>query len=140
MENCMLVSAALSLLEDKYDPANHRVVCIAHSEAGLHSGIHLNSSGLDVCAESIAIANARLAGALTIDWIVSITLSGSGNGEPCVVTPCGNCRQLLIHYCPNAQVVIGMRDGELRSILAKELLPSPYVKPLYGTQMIRKPE
>jgi cytidine deaminase len=123
-----MVSAVAALLADRYDPANHRVACVVHTAKGFHYGIHLNSDGQDVCAESVAIANARIASSEQIDWIVSVRGPYVAPFSPKIVPPCGNCRQLLCTYCPDAQVIVAEDKGSFLSVAAKDLLPMPYVK------------
>lgn len=133
MDAPTLVRVARSLLAERYDAEDHRVVCIAHSASGFHRGLHLNSSGQDVCAEAIAIANALLLSNDPIDWIVSVTHSPIASPSTRIIPPCGNCRQLLHRYCPDAQVIVSERRETLIAVPAKRLLPHAYVKPQTST-------
>jgi cytidine deaminase len=45
-----------------------------------------------------------------------------------VLSPCGNCRQMLLDYAPEADVVY-MDGGGATSAKAKNLLPGAYVAP-----------
>ena len=40
-----------------------------------------------------------------------------------VITPCGNCRQLLIEYCPDIKVILNDYDNNLVKVGIKDLLP-----------------
>lgn len=48
--------------------------------------------------------------------------------EPAVTSPCGACREVLTWYAPGMRVLV--RDGtDVRVMLARELLPAPYIPP-----------
>ena len=40
-----------------------------------------------------------------------------------VLSPCGNCRQMLFEYCPNIKVIVNDDDGSLVKVKAADLLP-----------------
>ena len=42
-----------------------------------------------------------------------------------ILSPCGNCRQVLSDYMPEAYVIVS-QDGKVGKIKAKELLPLAY--------------
>lgn len=123
-----VLSVATNFLQARYDHARHRVASVAYWSGVFYYGLHLNSSGLDVCAEPVAIANALIAGSQSIELIVSVTAYQENPQDTLIIPPCGNCRQLLMDYCPTASVIVGQDNGNIVSMLAKDLLPWPYVK------------
>ncbi len=46
------------------------------------------------------------------------------DGHP-LLPPCGNCRQLIFDYSPDAAVILDL-EGELVKVSVRELLPAPY--------------
>jgi cytidine deaminase len=41
------------------------------------------------------------------------------------MSPCGNCRQLLLDYAPGLMVILAV-DGVVKKAAARDLLPGPY--------------
>ena len=71
------------------------------------------------CAESIALGSAVSAGESSFDCIVAVDKNGD------ILSPCGNCRQMLIDTAPDCRVIIMTEDGE-EKFTVKELLPYAY--------------
>ena len=40
-----------------------------------------------------------------------------------VISPCGNCRQMLFEYCPDIKVIVNDENGNLIKVKARDLLP-----------------
>lgn len=40
-----------------------------------------------------------------------------------VIAPCGNCRQMLLEYCPDIKVILNDDEGKLIKVGIKDLLP-----------------
>ena len=58
------------------------------------------------------------------DTIVAAHMKAPNN----VVSPCGNCRQMLFEYCPDINVIVNDENGQLVKVTARELLPYAYVE------------
>ena len=75
-----------------------------------------------ICAEAVALGEAVMAGD-TVDLVVAVRQPRPDEaGGPQVVSPCGLCRELLLDYAPEAEVIV---PGQGRVAL-RSLLPSPY--------------
>jgi cytidine deaminase len=74
------------------------------------------------CAEPIAIGAAISNGEREITSIVGV---GTDGESYYVMSPCGNCRQLLFDYAPDCMVIIP-HDGKVVKIPARELIPDAY--------------
>jgi cytidine deaminase len=122
-----LVRAAEELLIQHYREGWHHVACVLQCGSKLYPALHLDSSGYDVCAEPVAIANAVLAGESQFDRIVAVAAFDSVESTPRIVPPCGDCRQLLHKFAPDLRVLIDV-NGQLMSPKARDLLPYAYVK------------
>ena len=59
-----------------------------------------------------------------ITGIVAVRRKENGDGFR-IVSPCGNCRQLLVDYAPEA-IVLYAEPGELKMTRAMDLLPGYY--------------
>jgi len=56
------------------------------------------------------------------------TIVAVSNGDPTypVLSPCGNCRQLILDYTPKAEVIVRFSDGRLARLTAEESLPGSF--------------
>ena len=83
----------------------------------------MEACGYGPCAEPIAIGAAFTHGEKEIRAMVAVCKDGD---EYCVLPPCGNCRQLLLDYAPDAMVILndGGRYGKTQ---VRNLLPGAYV-------------
>lgn len=69
------------------------------------------------CAELVALAAARAAGATDLTHIVAVGNHGRG-----VKSPCGRDRQIFADHYPQLRVILSASGG-LISVLASDLLP-----------------
>lgn len=121
-----LLNTAISYIKDKYVANRHHVVCALVANGKTYMASHLDTvGGLDVCAEPIALSNAMADGNEDFEMLVTVAWDGNSDSTPWVITPCGNCRQVLNEYTPTLKVVI---DDTLKFTLVRDLLPYPYVK------------
>ena len=76
------------------------------------------SYGLTICAEQSAICSAITEGCR--DFVAIAVLSPS---EDDIITPCGNCRQVLAEFNDDIQVICANQKGDYKSFPLSELLP-----------------
>lgn len=116
-----LIEIALKCLNDNFDDGvyNHTVGCALLCKNGeIYKGV--NCDGIHgSCAEYITMGIAISNGEREFDTIVAV----HDKAPNCVVSPCGNCRQMLFEYCPNIKVVVNDENGNLIKVTAKDLLP-----------------
>ena len=119
-----LISIALKTLEKNFDDGvyHHTVASAIRCKDGkIYSGV--NCDGIHgSCAEYITIGMAISAGEREFDTIVA-THDKAINS---LLSPCGNCRQMLFEYCPNIMVILNNDDGEIIKVNIKDLLPFAY--------------
>ena len=72
-----------------------------------------------VGSEYITMGIAISAGEREFDTIVAAHEKAT-NG---VIAPCGNCRQMLVEYCPDIKVILNDDSGNLIKVGATDLLP-----------------
>lgn len=116
-----LIEAALEVLKRNFDDGvyNHTVGCALMCKNGkIYVGV--NCDGVHgSCAEYVTVGMAVSAGEREFETIVAV----NENAPNCVVSPCGNCRQMMLEYCPNIKVILNDSGGKLIKVRAKDLLP-----------------
>lgn len=117
-----LVEAAAEVIRANYEHPRHTVGAAVRGVSGaVYVGVNVESCGYGPCAEPIAIGAAVAAGEREFETIVAV--AGKAGGS--VLPPCGNCRQLLVDYAPNAHVIL-TRNGKLAKLRAGDLIPQAY--------------
>lgn len=122
-EDFDLIEKAKQIIHKNYDKKNnnHTVGAALRCKNGnIYVGVNVYTLH-GACAEMIALGNAITNGEREFDCIVAVRLY---DGDK-VLSPCGNCRQLLIDYMSNCDVIISA-DTELVKVEAKSLLPHAY--------------
>ena len=116
-----LINIALTKLESNYDEEkyNHTVGAAIRSKKGeIYSGV--NCDGIHgSCAEYITMGIAISKGEREFDTIVAVHNSFPNK----VIAPCGNCRQMMIEYCPDIKVILNDNENNLIKVGIKDLLP-----------------
>ncbi|NMP37704.1 MAG: cytidine deaminase [Clostridiales bacterium] len=116
-----LIKEGLNILEQNFDDGiyNHTVGCALLCRNGhVYKGV--NCDGIHgSCAEYITMGIAISAGERDFDTIVAVHEKHLN----CVISPCGNCRQMLFEYCPDIKVIVNDEYGELIKVKASDLLP-----------------
>ncbi|KPJ52057.1 hypothetical protein AMJ39_08720 [candidate division TA06 bacterium DG_24] len=118
-----LIRAASEAIERNYSDPRHTVgAAVLCSSGTIHVGVNVECCGYGPCAEPIAIGRAITEGEREIERIVAV----SGPSEPhSVLSPCGNCRQLLYDYAPECWVILP-QASRIVKIRARYLLPHAY--------------
>lgn len=122
----VLIEAATEVLRKNYHPLKHSVgAAILGASGRIYTGINIESSGFGVCAEPVALGAALANGERNLTAIVAVAKRESGF---IVLSPCGNCRQMILDYASEANVVYADENG-IAETKAKNLLPGAYVSP-----------
>jgi cytidine deaminase len=126
-EDQKLIEAARDALRRNYHPIRHTVgAAVLCSSGRIYTGINVEACGYGPCAEPIAIGAAFTSGERDILAIVAVR---KREDEYPVLSPCGNCRQLLVDYAPEAMVIFDC-DGQVVKARARDLLPGAYLSGL----------
>lgn len=121
-----LYEEARRLLLAAHHGVNHRVAAAMRGASGaIYLGLHIGSKRINVCAESSALANARIAQEESIHSVVAVSMDE--HGEPQVTNPCGVCRELLRNYGPETSVLVDA-GGEVGAVSLQDLLPYPWMR------------
>jgi len=92
-EDQKLIDAATDVIKRNYREPRHTVGSAILCESGkIFTGVNVDSCGYGPCAEPITIGVAISNGERAFKKIVAV----GGDGK--VMSPCGNCRQLLLDY------------------------------------------
>lgn len=119
-----LIKTAEDLLKSVYHKKRHVVAAALRTVDGqTYTGVNLDVSGYGPCAEPVAIGQAITSQARSVECIVAVAYKEE---QIIVISPCGNCRQLMFDYYPDALVIVPT-NGDLLKITTRELLPYPYI-------------
>ncbi|MBM2614387.1 dCMP deaminase [Actinoplanes sp. LDG1-06] len=115
------MNAARSALRTGGDGNIHTVAAaVLDEDDRVHVGLNLYHFTGGPCAELVALATARTAGARAPRLIVAVGDAGRG-----VLAPCGRDRQVLADYYPGIHVVVPTSEGTRIEPIAT-LLPHTY--------------
>jgi len=118
-----LIQAAVDVIRRNYDADRHQVGAAVRCASGqIYVGVNVESCGYGPCAEPVAIGAAISAGERQIVGIVAVW---GGDERYPLLSPCGNCRQMLVDYAPDAMVILE-QDGRPVKAQANSLLPLAY--------------
>ena len=118
-----LVRAAEEALRAGWVEGRHTVAAAVRTRGGaVYLGLNLNGTH-SPCAEPIALGAAVTRGDRAFETMVAV--QRRGDRYP-VLSPCGNCRQLLYDYAPRARVIVRFRDGRVARLTIEESLPAPF--------------
>lgn len=118
-----LVQAAVDVIRRNFQEDKHTVGAAVLCPSGrIYAGVNIDTVGYGPCAEPIAIGAAISHGERELSAIVAV--SGWNPSYP-VISPCGNCRQLLVDYAPDALIILRHNDKLLKT-KARNLLPNAF--------------
>lgn len=119
-----LVLAAQSAMASAYAPySGFRVgAALLGADGRTYIGCNVENSSYPagICAERSAVANAVVTGARSFSTIVVAT--EADHPTP----PCGICRQVLMEFAPDLQIVSVTSGGATARWTLRELLPAPF--------------
>lgn len=119
-----LAQAAAAARTAAYAPySNYQVGAAVEAGSGkVYTGCNVENAsyGLTVCAERTAIFKAVSEGETEIRAVAVITRDGA--------SMCGACRQVASEFGPEAYVVLGDVEGNLRETSVAQLLPGAFHK------------
>ncbi|MBD0741223.1 cytidine deaminase [Streptomyces sp. CBMA152] len=117
-----LVQAAADIARTRCRGDNHTMAAAGRARDGrIVTAVNVYHFTGGPCAELVLLGTAAAQGAYELDTIVAV-----GDRDRGVVPPCGRCRQVLLDYFPDIEVIVGARD-RLRTVSIADLLPESYV-------------
>jgi cytidine deaminase len=116
----LLVQAAIEVISRNFREERHTVGAAVLCASGkIYAGVNVESCGYGPCAEPIALGMAISQGERKFVTIVAV---GGANASYPLLPPCGNCRQMLWDYAPEAMVLLD-KEGTLIKVAIGELIP-----------------
>jgi len=117
-----LIQAAAHVARTRCRGENHTMAAAARARDGrIVTAVNAYHFTGGPCAELVLIGAAAAQGAYELDTIVAV-----GDRDRGVVPPCGRCRQVLLDYFPDLQVIVGA-GARTRTVRITDLLPESYV-------------
>ena len=121
MTDQALVELAFTMLEQSYVPYSKFPVgaALEGADGTIYTGCNEENAayGSTICAERTALVKAVSEGCRDF---ARIAVWGEGQ-DYCY--PCGACRQVLVEFAPDMEVLVGRMDGKYVSYRLRELLP-----------------
>ncbi|RPF55804.1 cytidine deaminase [Aquisalibacillus elongatus] len=122
MNEDKLMEQAKSMLQQAYVPYSRFPVgaALLTDDGKVYKGCNIENAAFPVscCAERVAIFKAISEGERNFNSMAVI----ANTDRP--VPPCGSCRQVMSEFFnQDMTVLIGNRDGEMKEVTVKELLP-----------------
>lgn len=120
-----LIESAREVIARNFDSEryNHTVGAALRCKDGtVYTGVNCDGNH-GSCAEYITMGMAISAGQREFDTIVAVHEDAPNH----VLPPCGNCRQMLIEYCPDIKVILNNDNYELVKVGIRDLLPFAYL-------------
>jgi cytidine deaminase len=119
-----MVRSASEMLARSGDGNNHTVAASLYADNGaIYNGMNLYHFTGGPCAEIVALA--RLVS--ESDGAKPLAIVAVADRERGVIAPCGRCRQILLDYCPEIQVVLKTEHG-IRAMPLTAILPYVYLR------------
>ncbi|HPE16937.1 MAG TPA: cytidine deaminase [Oscillospiraceae bacterium] len=122
-DDLALIEAARAAIRKNYDKTAclHTVgTAVRCANGNIYTGVNLYSIH-GACAEQVALGAAVTVGERDFACIVAVR---GEMGEE-ILSPCGNCRQILADYAPRCAVIVRDGAGPVK-MPASELLPFAY--------------
>jgi len=122
-EDNELIDAAVNVLKANYHPIRHQVGAALRASSGkIYSCVNVYSIGYAVHAEAAALGAAISAGER--EFISIVAVKKVDDNYP-IVSPCGNCRQLILDYANQSTVIFNFKGQSVKA-KASDLLPGAY--------------
>ena len=116
-----LIQKAMLAMQNSHSPYSHFKVgaCLVTSDGEYFFGTNVENAsfGGTICAERNAINQAVSSGKKNIVAIAIVSQSGD------YTYPCGLCRQSMVEFNPDMQIVVAKSEDDYKVYSASELLP-----------------
>jgi cytidine deaminase len=117
-----LIAKAMEAREKAHAPYSHFTVgaALLAKSGRVYTGCNVENAsyGLSICAERAAVFKAVSEGERDFEAIAVVTEKG--------VTPCGACRQVLMEFGEDIQVIVADEAGGYQVFGLPELLPEAF--------------
>ncbi len=110
-----LMDAATEVIKSNIDLVsfNHTVgAAVRCTNGNVYTGVNVYSNH-GACAEIIALGTAISRGERDFECIVAV----GGDHSDMIYSPCGNCRQFILEYAPDCEIIVSTEEGLKKSKL-----------------------
>ena len=118
-----LIAKAMAAREKAHVPYSDFAVgaALLAKSGRVYTGCNVENAsyGLSICAERTAVFKAVSEGERDFEAVAVVTENG--------VTPCGACRQVLMEFGEDIQVIVADETGGYRVFGLRELLPEAFI-------------
>jgi len=119
-----LVAAARDVARHSYSPYSHFAVgaALLGDDGGIYCGTNVENAsfGLSLCAERSAVSRAVAEGVTRFRALAVVT------DTDVPTPPCGACRQVLLEFGPELEVILAGRGEDVVLTTIAELVPHPF--------------
>ena len=119
-----LINKAIEASLNSYAPYSKFSVgsALITKDGTIFTGCNIENAslGLSICAERVAIYKAVSSGYKSFKALAII----GDTDDPC--TPCGACRQVILEFSPDMEVIMTNLHQKIKITKAKELLPDMF--------------
>ncbi|KAJ6443440.1 cytidine and deoxycytidylate deaminase zinc-binding region domain-containing protein [Purpureocillium lavendulum] len=127
LDHDLVAFAASALSAIPANDGDHTVTAAARTSSGVaFAGANVFHFTGGPCAELVALGAAAAQGVLAKD-ITTMVAVRRDEGRIRVLNPCGRCRQVLLDYNPDMNVIFLDETGAQRMVPVRGLLPFAYV-------------
>lgn len=117
-----LIKAAKEVLKNSYSPhSGFRVGSAISGKSGrIYKGtnVEFDALSLTVCAERAALFTGIAGG----DRKFTAAAIATSSNE--FIYPCGLCRQALIEFNPDMEIILITKNNKIKSFILKEIIPN----------------
>lgn len=119
-----LVQQALEARKQSYSPYSKFAVgaALEAQDGTVVTGTNVENAsyGLSICAERSALVKAVSQGLRKFKRMAIVA------DMPSPVAPCGMCRQMLIEFAPDLELILANLKGQSKTVKLSELLPMAF--------------
>lgn len=116
-----LVAMATEAIRNYGDGVKHTVAVALRTHDGqTFTGVNVYAMGGGAHAELTALATAISSGHPDVEVLVAV-----GDRDRGVIEACGLCRQMLVDYAPEAEMIVPW-NGQIKRVAVREMLPNAF--------------
>jgi cytidine deaminase len=107
---------------------NHTVAAAVRTHSGnIFVALNVYHFTGGPCAELAVLGTAAAGGVLANDMTTMVAVARRPGNVFHVINPCGRCRQVMLDYNPNINVIVQDEVGKETVVRARDLVPFAYI-------------